>query len=161
MEENMKSDKDEKGAEVKFPPPLIFIFSLFFAYGVHYYYPIKIGVSYEIKYVGVVLVLLALCLIIYISRIFKRVVTNIEPWKPTTAIISTGIYAYSRNPIYVAFCLVPIGVGIILNSFWLLCSFLPSALIVYFVAIKKEETYLEQKFGTEYQQYKKRVRRWL
>lgn len=157
----MKSEIDEKGAKVKFPPPLIFIFLLLFAYGVHYFYPINIGVSYEVKYAGVVIVLLALGLIIYISRIFKRVATNIEPWKPTTTIISTGIYAYSRNPIYVAFCLVPIGVGIILNSFWLLCSFLPAALIVYFVAIKKEETYLEQKFGTEYQQYKKRVRRWL
>ena len=57
--------------------------------------------------------------------------------------------------------LVAIGVGIILNSFWMLFSFLPSAVLVYFVAIKKEETYLEKKYGAEYLQYKKNVRRWL
>jgi len=160
MEENMNSDKDVKGAAVIFPPPLIFLFLLFAACGIHYCYPINIGISSGLKYFGLVIVLFALGLIIYISRTFARVETNIEPWKPTTTIISTGIYAYSRNPIYVAFCLIPIGVGIILNSFWVLFSFLPSIVLVYFVAIKKEEAYLEQKFGTEYLQYKESVRRW-
>ena len=157
----MNSDRDEKGAAVKFPPPLIFMFLLFSAYGIHCFYPINVGISSGFENVGLLVALLALVLIIYISRTFTRVETNIEPWKPTTTIISTGIYAYSRNPIYVAFCLVPIGIGIFLNSFWILFSFLPSAVLVYFIAIKKEEDYLEKKFGAEYVQYKNRVRRWL
>ncbi|MGY8813898.1 MAG: methyltransferase family protein [Gammaproteobacteria bacterium] len=161
MEENLNSDKDEKGAAVRFPPPLIFILLILLAYEIHYFYPVNLGVVIGLKYAGVVIVLFALGLIFYISRIFTKVETNIEPWKPTTTIISTGLFAYSRNPIYVAFCLVPIGMGIFLNSFWVLCSFLPSAFIVNFVVVKKEEAYLEKKFGAEYQQYKNRVRRWL
>jgi len=161
MSENLNSDKDKKGAAVKFPPPLIFLLMMLFAYGINYYYPINIGVSSKIKYLGWFLVVSSICLVIYISRLFARIETHIEPWKPTTAIISTGIYAYSRNPIYVAFCLIAIGVGIIVNSFWVLFSFLPSAALVYFIAIKKEEDYLQNKFGEEYFQYKNSVRRWL
>jgi protein-S-isoprenylcysteine O-methyltransferase Ste14 len=157
----MNSDTDEKGPAVKIAPPLIFLFSLFIAYGIHYYYPVHIGISSVLKYAGLVIVLLALGLINHIRRTFAKVETSAEPWKPTTSIISTGIYAYSRNPIYVALCFISIGIGLILNSFWVLWGFLPSAVGVYFTAIKKEEAYLEQKFGEEYLQYKKSVRCWL
>ena len=62
---------------------------------------------------------------------------------------------------YVAFCFAPVGVGIYMNSCWILVSFFPSVVIVYSIAIKKEEAYLKQKFGEEYEQYTTKVRRWL
>ncbi|MBL4818923.1 MAG: isoprenylcysteine carboxylmethyltransferase family protein [Deltaproteobacteria bacterium] len=83
-----------------------------------------------------------------------------EPWKPTTQIISSGIYAYSRNPMYIAFGIVTIGTGIILNSLWITLSFIPSIVVIFFIAIKKEELYLENKFGQDYLSYKAKVRRW-
>ena len=157
----MNLENDDKGASVKFPPPLIFLFLILATYGVHYIWPIDIGSSSVLKYLGVAVSILGLGAIFIISQYFKRDETNIEPWKPTTKIISTGIFAYSRNPIYVAFCLITIGTGIFLNSFWVLCSVIPSAVLVYYVAIKKEEAYLEEKFGEEYLRYKSKVRRWL
>jgi protein-S-isoprenylcysteine O-methyltransferase Ste14 len=157
----MNNNIDEKGAKVKFPPPLIYLLCLFCGYGAHYLYPLSIGYSWPVKTVGVILILITLTILIYIGGIFKRKETNIEPWKPTTAIISTGIYAYSRNPIYMALCLISIGVGVVVDSIWMLLSFLPSALLVYWIAIKKEEAYLEHKFGEEYLSYKRKVRRWL
>ena len=105
--------------------------------------------------------MLGIGIVILVAQSFKHAETNIEPWKPTTRIISTGIYAYSRNPVYAGFCLVSIGIGIFFNSFWILISFIPSAILVYYVAIKKEEIYLEKKFGEEYLYYKNKVRRWL
>jgi protein-S-isoprenylcysteine O-methyltransferase Ste14 len=93
--------------------------------------------------------------------VFNRLKTHIEPWKPTSAIITTGIYGYSRNPIYVAFAVSTIGIGLMANSLWVVMSFLPASMAVYIVAIKKEEVYLEQKFGEEYLNYKNKVRRWL
>ncbi|MBL4819416.1 MAG: isoprenylcysteine carboxylmethyltransferase family protein, partial [Gammaproteobacteria bacterium] len=92
---------------------------------------------------------------------FRREETSIEPWKPTTKVMSTGLYAHSRNPIYVSFCLMIIGVGLSQNSFWILISFVPCAFIIFHTAIAKEEKYLEQKFGEEYKKYKEKVRRWL
>lgn len=114
-----------------------------------------------LKYIGVAVVLFGFSLIVLVIRSFKRVETNIEPWKPTTKIVSTGVFAYSRNPVYAAFCIISIGVGIILNSIWILLSVIPSGILVYFIAIKKEELYLEEKFGEEYLRYKSKVRRWL
>jgi protein-S-isoprenylcysteine O-methyltransferase Ste14 len=94
---------------------------------------------------------------------FRRVKTHIEPWKPTTTIITTGFFAISRNPIYLAFCVAGIGIGIgmILHSWWVVFSCIPAAMLVYYFVIKREEAYLERKFGEAYLQYKARVRRWL
>jgi len=112
------------------------------------------------KYIGVVVVMLGICITILARLSFKRAETNVAPWKPTTKIVSTGIFAYTRNPFYVAFCLISIGIGTFFNSIWILLSFIPSAVIIYYTAIKKEEAYLEEKFGEEYVHYKNKVRRW-
>ena len=98
---------------------------------------------------------------IVVNSSFNRVGTAIEPWKPTTAIVTKGIYAWSRNPIYLGFCLINAGIGIANNSFWIFISFIPAAILLYHVAIAKEEAYLEKKFGDEYLAYKKKVRRWI
>lgn len=162
-DEQEKSDK--KGAAVRFPPPIIFIILMLLSYGLHYIYPLSlIGPltgSLILTCLGGALVLLSLVCIFYLSRVFNRLKTHIEPWKPTSAIITTGIYGYSRNPIYVAFAVSTIGIGLMANSLWVMMSFLPASMAVYIVAIKKEEVYLEQKFGEEYLNYKNKVRRWL
>ena len=131
------------------------------AYGVQHFWPLGIGSSSGIKYIGVGVGMLGVGIVVLVSRSFKRAETNIEPWKPTTKIISTGFYAYSRNPVYAGYCLVTIGMGVFLNNFWILISFIPSAVLVYYIAIRKEEAYLEKKFGAEYTHYKTKVRRWL
>lgn len=95
------------------------------------------------------------------SKLFKRNDTAIDPWKTTSKIITTGPYRYSRNPIYLFACGVPIGLGITFDSYWALFAFIPALIIVYHTAVKKEEKYLETKFGEEYLGYKRKVRRWL
>lgn len=161
-DEQEKTDK--KGAAVRFPPPIIFIILMLLGYGLQYIFPLPLTGpltgSVILSYLGGALVLLSLVCVFYLNRVFNRLKTHIEPWKPTSAIITTGVYAYSRNPIYVAFSVFTIGVGLMINSLWVLMSFLPASMVVYVVAIKKEEAYLEQKFGEEYLNYKNKVRRW-
>ena len=91
----------------------------------------------------------------------RRAKTNVEPWKPTTAILDGGLYGISRNPIYAAMCLIYLGVSFLFNSFWFLPPLVPVLLIVHFGVILREEKYLERKFGEEYLNYKNRVRRWI
>ena len=157
----MKEENDKKGAAVKFPPPFIFLGFILAASAIQYCWPFSFLSSIGFKLIGVVVILIGLAIVVAAGLIFKKVDTNIEPWKPTSKIVSSGVFAYSRNPIYVAFCLAPIGIGFIVGSFWILMSFVPAAITVYFVAIKKEEAYLEKKFGDEYRAYKNNVRRWL
>ena len=157
----MSIEEDKKGAAVKFPPPLIFLLFLLSAYGFQHFWPVSIGISSGIRYIGGGIIILGICIVFLSALSFKRAETNLEPWRPTTKIIFTGFYAYSRNPIYTGFCLILIGIGVFLNSFWILISFIPSAVLTYYVVIKKEEIYLEKKFGKEYINYKNKVRRWL
>ena len=152
---------DEKGAAVKFPPPAIFVILIFVGAGLDYVWPLGLGVPESFEALGIAITLFGVAVAILVNGTFKRKGTAIEPWKPTTQLITSGFYAWSRNPIYLGFCLFNIGVGIASNSFWILITFIPGAYLVYIIAIAREEAYLEEKFGDEYQNYKARVRRWL
>lgn len=153
--------EDSKGPAVKYPPPLVFLAFLLLGYGFHQLRPLELGIPIWGHLIGSALVTVAMLALLFLLISYLRAKTSIEPWKPTSHIITTGLYAHSRNPIYLAFCVINIGVGCYLNSFWVLLSFLPAALVVYHIAIRKEEAYLEAKFGDEYLRYKHKVRRWL
>jgi len=159
MPEN--SPTDLKGPAVKFPPPLVFIGYLLGGYALQLITPIGFGMALWGKFIGTALVTGSMALLSVLLTSYLREKTSIESWKPTSHLITTGLYRYSRNPIYTALCLINVGVGCYLNSLWIVLSFLPSALTVYFIAIRKEEIYLKSKFGTQYVTYMNNVRRWL
>ena len=106
--------------------------------------------------VGLGLIIMTLAL-----RAFQRAGTNVETPKPATALVTNGIYARSRNPMYVALALLFGGIAVLANSGWL------GALLVVYVGVLRigviapEEHYLEAKFGDRYREYRARVRRWL
>jgi protein-S-isoprenylcysteine O-methyltransferase Ste14 len=158
---DMNQDSDKHGAAVKFPPPLVFLTVLIIFYGINHFFPLNIGSSAVLSLISIAAVTIGFGIIIHVAFMFRRARTHIEPWKPTTTIITDGIYAYSRNPIYTGFCFIQIGLGLYLNSYWTLFSFLPAAFLVHHAAIRKEEIYLESKFGIEYLQYKNSVRCWI
>jgi len=151
---------DQKGAAVKFPPPLIFVIFMLVGVALNKIIPLPLFFS-KLNYIGILFIIAGLYVVVSAAQAFKKVRTNIEPWKPTTEIVADGLFAYSRNPIYVAFCVITAGIGMLLNNFWILLSIVPAALGVYFIAIQKEERYLEEKFGQSYMDYKNKVRRWL
>lgn len=94
-------------------------------------------------------------------REMRRAGTNVDPRNPTTAIVQEGPYGFTRNPLYVGMALTYAGLSARANA-------LPAALLLPFVlhlvdrgVVKREERYLEEKFGDEYLRYKGRVRRWI
>lgn len=150
-----------KGAGVKFPPPIVLLLCLLAGIGLQYLLPLGIGFTAPLNLVGLVFVFSALIILAVCALAFRRAKTAIEPWKPTTSMVYGGCYAFSRNPIYLSFSLLLFGIGVTANSFWIVFSALPCGIAIHFLAIRKEEAYLEQKFGTDYLHYKQRVRRWL
>ncbi len=143
------------------PPPLIFLSGLILGGIVSWFYPIQMLPGGLAVIFGNLLFLVGIGVIAIIYLQMRKAKTNIEPWKPTTKILDTGFYGYSRNPIYVAMILIYLGVSCFFNFVWFL-AFLPlSWLTIHFGVILREEKYLESKFGDEYLDYKKRVRRWI
>lgn len=152
---------DSKGAAVKLPPPLITAAVILLGYGLHWIVPLPISQSPVLFTLGCTVILLALSIIAIAAISFFRAKTHIEPWKPTSAIISTGIFGISRNPIYIGLCISTLGAGFVLNSWWIVLAVVPLVWLLTFFVIRLEESYLQRKFGQEYHDYQQRVRRWL
>ena len=111
--------------------------------------------------VGLPLLLAAGILFAFSLREFSRADTPVRSVRPTTRIVSTGPYRFSRNPIYLAFTMLHLGIAVWVNSGWLLGTLVVSLVVVSFGVIAREERYLESRFGDAYTNYKAAVRRWL
>jgi protein-S-isoprenylcysteine O-methyltransferase Ste14 len=87
--------------------------------------------------------------------------TPLDVREPTTAVVTTGIYSCTRNPIYLGLMLMYLGIGSLRNSGWHWLLALPTAAALQAGVIAREEAYLERKFGADYVDYRRRVPRWL
>ncbi len=112
---------------------------------------------------GIALVLIVLGLIVEGAAVghFRRAGTAVEPWKPSTVLVTSGIYGLTRNPIYVGFTILYAGLGVGLDSPLALAMVLPCLIVMDRFVIAREEVYLERKFGEPYRAYRQRARRWL
>jgi len=112
-------------------------------------------------WIGVPLVIVSLALFFASTRRFKAAGTPVPGDRPATAIVHSGPYRFSRNPIYLAFSALVLGIACWRNSVWLLATLAAAVGLMSFVVVPREERYLERRFGGEYLEYKARVRRWL
>lgn len=110
---------------------------------------------------GALLVVGAIALLWYSVASFRAAGTPVPARKPTTAIVRSGPYRFSRNPIYLAYSLLLLGIAIWVNSVWLLATLGVAVALMHFFVIRREEEYLERRFGLEYLRYKASVRRWV
>ena len=118
-------------------------------------------VSIPAVWLGGAVFVAALALLAWGFATVTRAGSNVPTNLPTTAIVQTGPYRFTRNPIYLAMCLALVGLAIANDSLWLLGMLVPFALVIRFGVVAREEAYLERKFGDVYRQYSARVRRWL
>jgi len=110
---------------------------------------------------GSSLVVLAITLFSCSARELWAAGTPVPGSKPTTVVVRTGPYRLSRNPIYLAFSMLHLGMAIWVNSVWLVATLMVTVAVMAIVVIPREERYLEGRFGTEYLEYKASVRCWL
>lgn len=151
----------DKGPGVKVPPPIIFILCAALSYAIEWWLQISFSFPAYVIQFGVGIVVLGFTLALISAFQFWKFKTHIEPWKPASVLIDTGVFAYSRNPIYLAFVLVTCGAGLYLESVGVVLSNIFAIWLLYDFVITKEEKYLETLFGEQYREYKQRVRRWL
>jgi protein-S-isoprenylcysteine O-methyltransferase Ste14 len=91
----------------------------------------------------------------------EKLRTPVRGHQPTRALVTTGIHAWSRNPIYVGMFLLYLGIGLVARGPWILVLVLPLAITIRYVVVAREEAYLERRYGDAYRDYKARVRCWL
>jgi protein-S-isoprenylcysteine O-methyltransferase Ste14 len=161
-------DENDSGtARVIVRPPLLLLGALLLGSGSDHLMPLPRplpgpGLVHSISAViAGLLALIGIAVFVAAIRGFWRAETPVPSTKPARALVTTGIYGWSRNPIYLGMLLFFVGIGIAVRSPWILMLALPLALILRYAVIAREETYLEVRFGQAYRDYRARVRRWL
>jgi protein-S-isoprenylcysteine O-methyltransferase Ste14 len=152
---------DADTAGVPFPPPLFFVIGFLVGVGLELLWPIPGLPTLPALLIAAAGGALWLYLDGAASFSFRRAGTSIIPFKPTTALVTSGPYRVTRNPMYVGMAALHIALAVAFGVIWALIV-LPLVLIaVDRLVIAREERYLERKFGAEYTAYGQRVRRWL
>ncbi len=143
------------------PPPLIYAVPLAIGLYFNRSNPLPVMPRRFAVPIGSALVLAAVILSIAAAIQFRRARTAMMPYKPTTAIIESGPFGMTRNPLYVGMTMAYVGIALIADTVWPLLLLPLALLMMHRGVIEREEHYLEQKFGDPYLRYKSRVRRWL
>jgi protein-S-isoprenylcysteine O-methyltransferase Ste14 len=156
----MSQDTDASNAVVR--PPVAWILALVAGVAAGWLHPLRfVPASVPGAWVGGAIFALAFALAIWAIVTIRKAGTQVETYKPTTAIVANGPYRFTRNPIYLGMVLGLIGLAIAFDSLWILATLVLFYLVIRYGVVAREEAYLERKFGDVYLGYKSRVRRWL
>lgn len=142
-------------------PPLVYLSSIVAGAVLDVVWPLRFLPPALALPVGSSLVVIAVALFSYSVRQLRAAGTPVPGNRPTTVIVRTGPYSFSRNPIYLAFSLLHLGIATWVNSLWLIATLIAAVALMALVVIPREERYLEGRFGAEYLDYTASVRRWL
>ena len=161
----MTSDDRSGKAEVAnlgiIRPPWVYLGAIALGVLMHVALPVRLVSRAVSVPLGGTTVLVAIALFLSAVRTFRSAGTPVPGNRPTTTIVRTGPYRCSRNPIYLSFSLLQLGVAFWVNSLWLLVTLMPAVALMSFVVIPREEQYLATRFPSDYLPYRASVRRWL
>jgi len=146
-------------ANVRIHPPVLMLIHLVAAFGLGWLFPIPLPPW--MKYPGWVVVLAGLVVAFGGLRQLISAHTSPDPHAPATSVVTTGVYRFTRNPIYFGFLCLVIGLPLLFGIPWGLVVAPVQVYLFNRLIIAREETYLAGKFGQEYLDYKSQVRRWL
>jgi protein-S-isoprenylcysteine O-methyltransferase Ste14 len=157
----MKEKPDR--AQIIAPPPLLGLGCIALGFVARHFSPLRLFPLPEAVRltIGVGLCVFGATVLLAARRQFITQGTPLNPYKPTAALVTIGIYGLSRNPIYVGFLFIVTSFAFLANSAWFFASALVLFFLLGFGVIRREERYLSEKFGDAYLAYCQRVRRWV
>ncbi|NIU89029.1 MAG: DUF1295 domain-containing protein [Nitrosopumilaceae archaeon] len=165
MKQKNSDNKHPDNANVMVFPPIIYLGIFIMGYLLHYFFKVLIvnqaNLASILDIIGIALIIVSIILPLLAIKTLGKFKTTHMVSEPTTAIVSSGVFRYSRNPIYLCGITLYLGISLIINSLLLLISIFPLFYAIREGLVKREEQYLERKFGQEYLNYKERVRRWI
>jgi protein-S-isoprenylcysteine O-methyltransferase Ste14 len=151
----------QDNANVKILPPIVLVVALGFGVPIGILLPTRLLPADAAISLGVGMVAISVLLVIAAVHELRRQKTAFDVRKPTSAIVRTGVFRLTRNPVYLSMLLLYVGVSLLINSPWMLLLAIPTGSALCLAAIKPEERYLEAKFGDAYREYRATVPRWI
>lgn len=145
----------------KLLPPAYVLASIVLMAALHFIAPAARLIPSPWNFLGVILLAVGIVINIVADRAFKRAGTTVKPFQESTSLITTGVYRFSRNPMYLGLVLVVLGIAVITGSLTPLAVVPILALLLDRNFIVPEERMLEERFEAAWLEYKKDVRRWM
>src|SRR5215475_2476660 len=149
---------DNAGVIVR--PPLLYGVAFVVVLALGWFWPMPIVGRVVPVGVGLVLVVFGVGIAMWGRRTMQDAGTNADPYRPATALVKDGPFRFSRNPLYMALTLLFLGLSLVVNTWWGIVLLFPVLIIMHWGVILREERYLDQKFGSSYQEYRSMVRRY-
>jgi protein-S-isoprenylcysteine O-methyltransferase Ste14 len=146
---------------VRFPPPLVFALAVAGGWLANRYLPLPIAHGRIRDAFCGAFFLLGAALAVATFSCFLRARTSPLPFRPATALVTSGPFTLTRNPIYASMALTTIGCGLLLGTWWPIGLLVPAVVMIDRFVIVPEERYLRRRFGAAFEDYERRVRRWL
>ena len=161
MTTNMAAEKNTN-PEIIAAPPRLYLIAFTVSVILHLVHPVTVTdqTLYRMA-IGVTLLVINAILVRWAFVTMRTAQTSPNPFELSTALVVTGPFSFSRNPVYVAMTGLYLAVALLINSLWPLLLLFPLVITMHRGVIWREELYLEQRFGAAYVAYKMRVRRWL
>ena len=148
-------------AGVRFPPPALYALAVLIGYLANRRWPLPINGGLFVMVLAWALTVFWLALTISSIGNFRRSRTSLVPIRPATTLVISGPYRFTRNPMYLGLAALTAALGLLMSSWWPVLLLVPVLVIVRVFVIAPEERYLQRRFGAEYFDYMRRVRRWL
>ena len=144
------------------PPPVLFFAAILAGFGIRHFVPFEISIPIlPARISGALLIAAGAGLGLAGTGNLVRGGTTPFPHRPSSALVESGAYRFTRNPIYLSMAVVLAGVALFLRSGWHLAMTVLLVAVLDRTQIPREERYLEALFGDAYRAYARRVRRWL
>ncbi len=142
-------------------PPTYLYASIVVMVALHLLYPGAHIIPTPWNFLGSVPFVLGLVINVLADRAFKKHGTTVKPFAESTHLVTTGMFRFSRNPMYLGFVLVLIGIAVLMGSLTPYAVIAVFAILMDVTFIRVEERMLEKAFGESWLQYKRKVRRWI
>lgn len=142
-------------------PPILGFSLAIISIILHFVFPIAKIISYPYNLLGILGITIGVILVILGKKTFEKFKTPLRPGAKPTALVTTGPFRMSRNPMYLGFVVILLGISVILGSLITFISPVIFFLVIHFGFIPFEEKLMENNFGKEYLDYKKKVRKWI
>ena len=146
---------------MKIKPPFIALFYLLIFIALDYFLATKKIIFYPYNLLGILIMIGGITLIVLSTNLFKKNKTPKNPFKKPKALVTSGPFGISRNPMYLGVTTTSLGIAMLFGTILIFLAPLSFFLTINAVFISREEKLLENLFGKDYLGYKKRVRRWL
>src|SRR5689334_13040656 len=157
----MAKQQDRPNINKNIHPPLVVLMFIVIAYVLGRFVPLPFVAPLWLRYLGLLVTFIGLLFGIGALLEFRRARTTLDPHGSVQQVVTSGIYRFTRNPIYLGFLLMVIGLPLNSGLYWGIVMVPFYILLMNRLVIQYEEAYLAKKFGKAYTNYMSRVRRWL